>query len=205
MSEPKSSQAQEPLDSPQTPSTISAEEEPRYSIYTKKEKWFLVLLIASSGLFRYALRQDVCWNSEFIHFSPLTANVYFPAIPTIAEAFNKSTELINLTVSCVIRLCNFKILTCLFRLQCTWSFKELVRWSLAGWYKYLTCYDLAPMFFGALADAVGRRLIYAACLAILSISCVGLALTPTNAYWLLMVLRCVQAAGSTSTIALGEW
>ncbi|KAE9390907.1 MFS general substrate transporter [Gymnopus androsaceus JB14] len=151
MSEPKSSQAQEPLDSPQTPSTISAEEEPRYSIYTKKEKWFLVLLIASSGL-----------------FSPLTANVYFPAIPTIAEAFNKSTELINLTVT-----------------------------------MYMVFQGIAPMFFGALADAVGRRLIYAACLAILSISCVGLALTPTNAYWLLMVLRCVQAAGSTSTIALG--
>ncbi|KAF5352266.1 hypothetical protein D9758_011923 [Tetrapyrgos nigripes] len=62
---------------------------------------------------------------------------------------------------------------------------------------------LAPMFFGALADFVGRRLIYASCLAILSLSCVGLALCPTDAYWLLMVLRCLQAAGSTSTIALG--
>ncbi|KAF9061666.1 major facilitator superfamily domain-containing protein [Rhodocollybia butyracea] len=127
------------------------EEEPPYSVYTKKEKWFLVLLIASSGL-----------------FSPLTANVYFPAIPTIADAFNKSTELINLTVT-----------------------------------MYMVFQGISPMFFGALADAVGRRLIYATCLAILSVSCVGLALTPTNAYWLLMVLRCVQAAGSTSTIALG--
>jgi MFS family permease len=59
------------------------------------------------------------------------------------------------------------------------------------------------MFFGALADYVGRRLIYMSCLAILSLSCVGLALCPTDAYWLLMVLRCFQAAGSTSTIALG--
>lgn len=31
--------------------------------------------------------------------SPLTANIYLPAIPTIAAAFNKSTELINLTVT----------------------------------------------------------------------------------------------------------
>lgn len=42
-----------------------------------------------------------------------------------------------------------------------------------------------------------------ACLLVLSLSCVGLALVPTNAYWLLMVLRCVQAAGSASTTALG--
>ena len=32
-------------------------------------------------------------------FSPLTANSYFPAIPTIAAEFHKSTELINLTVT----------------------------------------------------------------------------------------------------------
>ena len=32
-------------------------------------------------------------------FSPLTANSYFPAIPNIAEAFHKSVELINLTVT----------------------------------------------------------------------------------------------------------
>ena len=31
----------------------------------------------------------------------------------------------------------------------------------------------------------------------------GLALVPTNAYWLLMLLRCLQAAGSASTVALG--
>ncbi|KAF5313949.1 hypothetical protein D9758_018685 [Tetrapyrgos nigripes] len=152
MSDPKPSKVQEPPGSPEQSSTsASAEEEPPYSVYNKREKWFLVLLIAASGL-----------------FSPLTANVYFPAIPTIANAFHKSTELINLTVT-----------------------------------MYMVFQGISPMFFGALADYVGRRLIYAACLAILSVSCVGLALTPTNAYWLLMVLRCLQAAGSTSTIALG--
>lgn len=41
------------------------------------------------------------------------------------------------------------------------------------------------------------------CMLVLSLACVGLALVPTNAYWLLMVLRCLQAAGSASTIALG--
>ncbi|THU81798.1 MFS general substrate transporter [Dendrothele bispora CBS 962.96] len=122
-----------------------------YSIFTKREKWFIVMLIAGSGL-----------------FSPLTANIYFPAIPVIAEAFNKSIELINLTVT-----------------------------------MYMIFQGVAPVFFGTLSDYFGRRIIYASCLAILSISCIGLALVPTDAYWLLMFLRCLQAMGSTSTIALG--
>lgn len=41
------------------------------------------------------------------------------------------------------------------------------------------------------------------CLLLLAVSCVGLALVPTNAYWLLLFLRCFQSAGSASTIALG--
>ncbi|KIK68315.1 hypothetical protein GYMLUDRAFT_153793 [Collybiopsis luxurians FD-317 M1] len=122
-----------------------------YSIYTKNEKWFIVLLIAISGL-----------------FSPLTTNVYFPAIPTIADAFHKSTELINLTVT-----------------------------------MYMIFQGVSPMLFGTLADNVGRRMIYASCLLILCLTCVGLALTPTSAYWLLLVLRCLQSTGSASTIALG--
>lgn len=62
---------------------------------------------------------------------------------------------------------------------------------------------LAPMLWGTLSDTVGRRPITAACLLILALSCVGLALVPTSAYWLLMILRCLQAAGSASTIAVG--
>ncbi|KAJ3805690.1 MFS general substrate transporter [Lentinula aff. lateritia] len=139
--------AQEPLT--EKPSDQRAEEP--YSIYTRNEKWFLVLLIAISGL-----------------FSPLTANVYFPAIPAIAGAFHKSTELINLTIT-----------------------------------MYMIFQGISPMLFGTLADNVGRRIIYASCLLILSLTCVGLALIPTSAYWLLLLLRCLQSTGSASTIALG--
>jgi MFS family permease len=59
------------------------------------------------------------------------------------------------------------------------------------------------MFWGPISDHVGRRPISAVCLLILSLSCVGLALVPTSDYWLLMLLRCLQASGSASTIAIG--
>ncbi|KAF8633014.1 hypothetical protein AX15_001609 [Amanita polypyramis BW_CC] len=136
-----STEKKEPSDGPLKP----------YSIYTRNEKWAIVSLISLAGL-----------------FSPLTANIYFPAIPAIATAFHKPTELINLTITV-----------------------------------YMVFQGVAPMLWGTLSDIHGRRPIFAACLLVLSLSCVGLALVPTSAYWLLMLLRCVQAAGSASTIALG--
>ncbi|KAJ7750929.1 MFS general substrate transporter [Mycena maculata] len=129
------------------PSTV---EEP-YSIFTTHEKWFIVSLIAFGGL-----------------FSPLSANIYFPAIPTLAVAFNKSIEDINLTVT----------LNMVFQ-------------------------GISPMFWGTLSDSYGRRHMFILCLLLLALSCVGLALTPTSDYWLLLLLRCFQAAGSASTIAIG--
>jgi len=61
----------------------------------------------------------------------------------------------------------------------------------------------SPMMWGTISDRWGRRPIIFACLATLSVSCVGLALVSTSAYWLLVLLRCLQATGSASTIALG--
>jgi MFS family permease len=60
------------------------------------------------------------------------------------------------------------------------------------------------MVWGPVSDRLGRRPTFSACLLILSLTCVGLALVPVSAYWLLMVLRCLQAAGSASTIAIGK-
>ncbi|KAF8143315.1 major facilitator superfamily domain-containing protein [Mycena galopus ATCC 62051] len=99
--------------------------------------------------------------------STLSANIYFPAIPTLAVAFHKSIELINLTVT----------LNMVFQ-------------------------GLSPMFWGTISDTYGRRHSFILCLLLLSLSCVGLALTPTSDYWLLLLLRCFQAAGSASTIAI---
>lgn len=122
-----------------------------YSIYTHREKWFIVMIASLAAL-----------------FSPLTANVYFPAIPTIASAFHTSIESINLSVTV-----------------------------------YMVFQGISPMFWGTIADNTGRRPIFLACLLVLCLSCIGLALVPTSAYWLLMLLRCIQSAGSASTVALG--
>lgn len=59
------------------------------------------------------------------------------------------------------------------------------------------------MLWGPLSDRYGRRPIFIICLIVLTGSCIGLALCPTNGYWLLLVLRCLQASGCSSTIALG--
>ncbi|CAO2648591.1 Nn.00g078580.m01.CDS01 [Neocucurbitaria sp. VM-36] len=58
------------------------EEEVPYSIYTSKEKWIIVAMVALAGF-----------------YSPLPANIYFPAIPTLAHAFHQTPEAINQTVT----------------------------------------------------------------------------------------------------------
>lgn len=63
---------------------------------------------------------------------------------------------------------------------------------------------IAPMVWGTLGDYWGRRPLFLLCMLILALSSMGLALTPTSAYWLLMLLRAVQAGGSASTVSLSE-
>ncbi|EXJ93799.1 hypothetical protein A1O1_02192 [Capronia coronata CBS 617.96] len=53
-----------------------------YSIHGRKAKWFLVGMVALAGF-----------------FSPLPANIYFPAMPALATVFNVSIESVNLTVT----------------------------------------------------------------------------------------------------------
>ncbi|TDZ68043.1 Itaconate transport protein [Colletotrichum trifolii] len=122
-----------------------------YSIFTRKEKWFIVGMVAVAGF-----------------YSPLPANIYLPAIPKLSEAFGKSVELLNLTVTA-----------------------------------FLAMQGVSPMLWGPLSDRYGRRPVFVVCLTVLIGACIGIALCPTDAFWPLLVLRCLQAAGCASTIALG--
>lgn len=58
------------------------------------------------------------------------------------------------------------------------------------------------MFIGDFADKAGRRPAYIVCFAIYIAANIGLALQ--NNYAALFVLRCLQSAGSSTTIALSS-
>jgi multidrug resistance protein len=60
---------------------------------------------------------------------------------------------------------------------------------------------LTPGIFAAVSDSVGRRPTYLICFIVYIASNIGLALTKT--YWLLMLLRAIQATGNSATVALG--
>ena len=60
---------------------------------------------------------------------------------------------------------------------------------------------LTPGLFAALSDSFGRRPTYIICFVVYVASNIGLAETKT--YWLLMLLRAIQATGNSATVALG--
>ncbi|KAI7881315.1 MFS general substrate transporter [Lichtheimia hyalospora FSU 10163] len=98
--------------------------------------------------------------------SPLTGNIYFPALNSIQEELHTTTELVNLTITL-----------------------------------YMVLQGVSPAFWGAFADAWGRRPIYLTTLAVYLGTCIGCALAPN--YPALLVLRMLQAFGSSSVIAIG--
>jgi MFS family permease len=60
---------------------------------------------------------------------------------------------------------------------------------------------LSPSIWGAIADVHGRRVTYIGTFAVFIGACIGLA--ETKHYYQLVILRCLQSAGSASTIAIG--
>ncbi|OCB87918.1 MFS general substrate transporter [Sanghuangporus baumii] len=67
--------------SSEEPTTTKRPKAP-YSVFSRREKWAVVCMGAFASL-----------------FSPLTANVYLPAIPTLSEQFHVTIEAINITVT----------------------------------------------------------------------------------------------------------
>ncbi|RDW57916.1 putative MFS multidrug transporter [Aspergillus mulundensis] len=56
--------------------------EPPYSIFDKRQKWLIIVIVSTAAT-----------------FSGFASNIYFPALPTIANDLNVSLELVNLTVT----------------------------------------------------------------------------------------------------------
>ncbi|SPO03582.1 related to dityrosine transporter [Cephalotrichum gorgonifer] len=65
---------------------------------------------------------------------------------------------------------------------------------------YQIVQGIAPSFIGNYSDIYGRKPAYAICLVLYLAANIGLALQ--NSYAALMVLRCLQSAGSSATVAL---
>lgn len=121
---------------------------PPYSIFTTWQKRLIVLAAALTAF-----------------FSPLSAQIYFPALPAIAKDLSVTDSQVNLTVT-----------------------------------TYMIFQGIVPMFIGSLADSGGRRPAYLICFTIYLGANIGLALAPS--YGALLGLRCLQSAGSSSTVAL---
>ncbi|OMP84879.1 Quinidine resistance protein 1 [Diplodia seriata] len=100
-------------------------------------------------------------------FSPVSGQIYLPALNTLAKEFHVSLADINFTVT-----------------------------------SYMIMQGIAPMFFGDLADQVGRRPTYICCFTIFFFANLGLALQ--RDYAALLVLRAMQSSGSSGVIALGN-
>lgn len=66
---------------------------------------------------------------------------------------------------------------------------------------YLVLQGLAPAFMGTFADAGGRRPAYILAFTIYTAANIGLAVQ--NSFAALLVLRCVQSAGSSGTVSFG--
>lgn len=140
--------SEKPVVSPSPDGDPSQAVTPLYSSFSLWEKRLIVLGAALSAF-----------------FSPLTAQIYFPALNVVANAFHVSTSKINLTVT-----------------------------------TYMIFQGITPMFIGGLADTAGRRPAYLLCFVVYIAANIGVALC--QSYAELMILRCLQSAGSASTVAL---
>ncbi|KAE9578225.1 hypothetical protein CGMCC3_g5845 [Colletotrichum fructicola] len=143
--------ARNPFDDSSAEDTLQEQPlEPPYHIFTKRQKWFVIVIIGTAGL-----------------FSGLSSNIYFPSLDAISRDLHVSAEMVSLTIT-----------------------------------SYLIIQGISPLFWGSISDALGRRPIYIASFAVYIISNIGLSFSPN--FTILMVFRGLQAAGSASTVSIGN-
>ncbi|ORY10781.1 putative MFS transporter [Clohesyomyces aquaticus] len=122
---------------------------PLHTLFTHRERLFILIMTALASF-----------------FSPLSGQIYFPALPLLAEEYHTTIGRINLTIT-----------------------------------TYMILQGLAPTILGTFGDTTGRRPAYILTFTIYFAANIGLA--TQHSYAALMVLRCLQSAGSSGTIALG--
>lgn len=67
---------------------------------------------------------------------------------------------------------------------------------------YLLLQGLSPMFTASVADTVGRKPVVLACCIVYIVVCCCIA--KSNVYWLILVLRCLQAGGIAPVVAINS-
>ena len=147
--------------------------DPPYSVFTPAQKRLIVFFGSMGAL-----------------FSPMSTTIYLPALNTLAADLHVSNADINLTIT-----------TFLVRSNCANAGSK----SRCFFLRKLTSsaqilQGIAPTFVAGFSDTAGRRPAYIACLIIYIAANIGLALQRN--YAALMVLRCLQSAGSSGTVAL---
>jgi MFS family permease len=154
---------------PSTPTDETTEHtysEPPYHVFSTGKKWQLVGIVSLAGL-----------------FSPLSSNIYFPALGAIAA--------VGVTHSSYIK--------------CPSNGKQETNTDIALVALTVTVYmavqGVAPSFWGPLSDTRGRRITFIGTFAVYLLANVALAFS--DRFEMLMVFRAVQAAGSAATISVG--
>ncbi|ODN72868.1 hypothetical protein L202_08295 [Cryptococcus amylolentus CBS 6039] len=135
---------------PLQPTQTSLSQRP-YSAFSKSTKRLIVVLGGVAAI-----------------FSPISSNIFVPAIPTLAQAFNRSESDISQAVTV-----------------------------------YLIFQAITPSIFGSMSDSFGRRPLYIATLIVYLCANIGLAVMPTSAYWLLLILRALQSTGGSAVVSIG--
>lgn len=120
-----------------------------YTVFTRGQKRLITVMIGVA-----------------MFFSPMTANIYFPCLPSLQLAMGTTLQLLNSTITA-----------------------------------YIVLQGLSPMFFGDLADNVGRRPVYLLTFTLYTAASLGLALN-RNSYAVLLALRMLQSAGCSATAAV---
>jgi multidrug resistance protein len=151
--EKQSEQHVSPIDPEQDDSNaikkVESNQAPLHSAFTRRQRLFVVTMTALASF-----------------FSPLSGQIYFPAIPQLTKEYHTTTGKINLTIT-----------------------------------TYMILQGLAPTIMGTFGDTTGRRPAYIVTFVLYFAANIGLA-TQTS-YAALLVLRALQSAGSSGTVALG--